>query len=360
MKSKKPKKYWNNLEVCRKDASRFNGRKEWAKNSNRAYQIARLNGWLEICCAHMKEKIKPASYYTKQKCYELALLCRSKSEFARRFPAAYAKSLKNNWIKQFSKHMKELKKPAGYFTKKRCHLKALKCKTKIEFRKRYPKEHHAAQKYGWMEEISSHMERLGHKYKRALYAFEFEDKSVYVGLTYDYEERYNNHKKYSKWYKNKKKNKIAYEFIKFNRFYSSEIVGQKEKELEQKYKKDGWSILNIAKTGSLGNSIQKLTKEEWRSDAKKYGHRFEWQKKSPRAYKAALENNDLSESCKHMGVSIAGLKKKVICIETKEIFSSLTEAADKFGVHVSCIVRICKGENKTVKGNKFKYLKSEF
>jgi hypothetical protein len=45
-------------------------------------------------------------------------------------------------------------------TKESCHKKALKCKTKKEFKKKYQKEYYAAYEYGWVGEICSHMKNL--------------------------------------------------------------------------------------------------------------------------------------------------------------------------------------------------------
>lgn len=42
------------LENCKKDAKLFNGRYEWQLSSSSAYYAARKNGWLDICCKHMK------------------------------------------------------------------------------------------------------------------------------------------------------------------------------------------------------------------------------------------------------------------------------------------------------------------
>lgn len=51
-------------------------------------------------------------------------------------------------------------------------------------------------------------------------------------------------------------------------------------------------------------------------------------------------------------------RRKIICLETKEIFDSGTEASKKLGVDYSTLMRVCKGNkrNKSVKGLHFVFL----
>ena len=48
---------WN-LETCKQDANRFKYRSDWSRQSSSAYHAAHRNGWLELCCEHMKAKKK--------------------------------------------------------------------------------------------------------------------------------------------------------------------------------------------------------------------------------------------------------------------------------------------------------------
>lgn len=48
----------------------------------------------------------------------------------------------------------------------------------------------------------------------------------------------------------------------------------------------------------------------------------------------------------------------IICIETKECFSSCKEAAKHYGVSCSSITMCCQGQRKTIKGHRFKYLET--
>lgn len=53
----------------------------------------------------------------------------------------------------------------------------------------------------------------------------------------------------------------------------------------------------------------------------------------------------------------AGHKKKIVCIETGEIFESVKDAGEKMNVSASSISHHLKGRQKTAKGFHFEYLK---
>ena len=48
--------------------------------------------------------------------------------------------------------------------------------------------------------------------------------------------------------------------------------------------------------------------------------------------------------------------KPVICIDTGEVYVSLTDAAERIGVTIDSISNVCRGKQKTVKGKRFCYL----
>ena len=84
-----------------------------------------------------------------------------------------------------------MRKPNGYWTKERCYDIALKYDTRKEFSKHVA--HKIAQKHNWLDEICYHMKIIGNIKKRCIYAIEFSDNNVYVGLSYNYEKRFLEH-----------------------------------------------------------------------------------------------------------------------------------------------------------------------
>ena len=79
------------------------------------------------------------------------------------------------------------------------------------------------------------------------------------------------------------------------------------------------------------------------------------------------EGKKMISSCKEMGLKNKGKRmgkdsphaKKVICIETNEIFCTLTEAHQKTGALISKISECCRGKRNTAGGFHWEYFKDE-
>lgn len=115
-------------------------------------------------------------YWTKEKCQEVALLCKTRTEFFKKYTDAYYVSRKSKWLDEVCSHMKRKKnKPAGYWTKIRCHKAALKCESRTEFKEKYPGAYGASKaKFGWLDELCSHMKKkpqLGNKTKKKWFGY---------------------------------------------------------------------------------------------------------------------------------------------------------------------------------------------
>jgi len=53
MKTRKPYRYWQNIENCRLEAKKFQTISDFARNSSGAYDSAHRNKWLNDVCKHM-------------------------------------------------------------------------------------------------------------------------------------------------------------------------------------------------------------------------------------------------------------------------------------------------------------------
>jgi isopentenyldiphosphate isomerase len=295
----KPVGYWTK-EKCKEEALKYNSRSDFQKNSGSVYVVSRKNGWLDEICSHMVELKKPDGHWTKERCQEEALKYNSRREFSKN-SHAYEVSRKNGWIDEICSHMVELKKPSGHWTKERCQEEALKYNSRSEFEINSGSAYSASLKNGWLDEICSHMLPQGSLKKRYIYSYEFSDKSVYVGLTWNTEERKRGHENIrstvNKYVKNNPN--ISYEF-KIWGYYDMLEVGKMEEEKEKEYIDSGWTILNIAKTGGLGGMTLKWTKEKCQEEALKYNSRNEFQRNSGGAYNVSRKNGWLDEMCSHM------------------------------------------------------------
>ncbi|HSG30473.1 MAG TPA: hypothetical protein VLB82_02900, partial [Thermodesulfobacteriota bacterium] len=133
----KPSIFWTK-DKCRKTAILCKLRSEFNKKYPGAYNASRKNKWLDEVCSHMNtKKRKQLGYWTKEKCKKAALECKHKGEFNNTYPRAYTISRKNKWLDELCIHMNRPKSKI-IWTKERCYKLALLCKTRTEFQKEYP------------------------------------------------------------------------------------------------------------------------------------------------------------------------------------------------------------------------------
>ncbi len=122
--------------TCREEAKKYRTRAEFAKKSPGAYEVARSNQWLDSY-PWFEEKRKITGYWEDYKnCYDAALQCQTKSEFANKFSAAYLSARKKGWIKDYGWFLTEQEARSKARTKWRiedCIEEAKKYKSKKEF-----------------------------------------------------------------------------------------------------------------------------------------------------------------------------------------------------------------------------------
>ena len=254
-----PRGYWNNFDNCKNEAQKYKSNSEFRQNNGSAYEASRKNGWLQqITNYDNKKEIKPKNYWCYKTCFDEAQNFSSRNEFKIKSPAAYEKARKGSFL----------------------------------------------------DSICQHMKPCGNYFNKFVYIFEFSDNHVYVGLTYDTKVRYNTHTNYHKTtspvYKHIEKTNANFEFKILN---ETPIPNEEAQILEhntiQEYLKNGWNILNKAKTGlgssSLGNGHIKWTKERCLEYAATCSSKSEFQRKYPAARKAASQiDGFFEEITRHM------------------------------------------------------------
>jgi len=265
---------WQNKENVKKEALKYKTRTDFQDGSNSAWRAAKANGWEDIF-AHMKLKVKPSGYWNSYKnCNIASLDCSSKMELRKRYRTAYETIKTNKWDELFS-HMTDPRigrqahniskeaKEKGWCLDTISPI-AKKYNTRSQFEKERPSVYKEASRLGIMDQICSHMEVQGNHFKRAIYAIEFADGSVYVGLTYNFKERFNQHKRKSsnRLVREKIRSGIEYKFVMFKKFLSPDLALLEEKKIAQKYITKGFNLLNAAKLGggaSLGGGGKNLS-----------------------------------------------------------------------------------------------------
>jgi predicted GIY-YIG superfamily endonuclease len=290
----KPKGYWTK-DKCQEEALKYKTRIDFKKKSPAYSQVVK-NKWLYELCSHMTYLQKPKDYWTKEKCQEEALKYDTKNEFKNN-SMLYYYSIKNNWLNDICKHMKEIRKPNGYWCYDKCKEESIKYETRSDFQKYSSSAYKKSQQNGWLEEICLHMFKPKNLSYRCIYACEFEDNCVYVGLTNNIKTRKNKHLTYKNGpvYKHIKETNTLPNFIKLTEYLCVEEAILNEGKYVDKYKNDGWKILNSAKTGSVGSNIIYWTKEKCYEESLKYNKITEFMKKSAGAYGAAYRNGWIYE-----------------------------------------------------------------
>ena len=120
-------------EKCQEEALKHTCIKDYSSNSL-SYRSAIRNKWLDEICSHMSRTKNKSGYWTKEKCEESILRCKTMSEFRESYKGAYSTCLKNNWD-VFSHLSKSDTKPFGYWTKERCQEEALKYTRRSDLQK---------------------------------------------------------------------------------------------------------------------------------------------------------------------------------------------------------------------------------
>lgn len=312
----------------------------------------------------MRKSIYKDNY---ENCYNAALKCSSRYEFSKKYDRAYKEALKvrengKKWIDDYY-WFKPVKEDWTYET---CYEEAKKYKTRSEFARGKLLAYKAALKNGWINDyywFERDLDIYENK-KDNVYAYFFtEFNSVYVGRSIapnnrDKEHRNANRKKKSSVYKFAEKHNIPIPqmaILKTNITPDEGLVW--EDYFVKEYKKDGWNILNKAKTGkgsgSLGGAAKKRNKKEVIEKSKKYKSLADFRKYDHSSYLAAYRNGWLNELD---WLSKTYKSKPLVEISNGkaiQLFSSGIEAANKTGLSNTSISDCLKGKQKQTRGKQF-------
>ena len=243
--------------------------------------------------------------WTHESVKEIALQFNSRYEFAKNSYAAYGWARRHKILDSVCLHMLPLR---SIITKERCINAAKSCSSRTEFWKKFSSLAKFASEQGLLDEICASMALRGNKYKRLIYAYEFSDNTVYVGLTHNSAERHLSHMniKNSPVYRHSKKTNSVplHKFLTNYLPVDDAII--KEAEFVEEYRNKGWQILNKSKTGALGSPDRKWTIDKIKEVALKCNTRSEFFSKYVSAYNRARLEGVLDEVCAHMSPSRTG------------------------------------------------------
>ena len=157
-KIKMPNRYWN-LDRCKESALKFTTRGRWRSGEGSGYVTAKTNGWLDECCGHMEELMKPHRYWHNiDRCKESALKYTTRDEWGKSKGGAYDSAKDNGWVDECCGHMMgKTQMPRGHWNLDRCKESALKYTTRTEWMKGDASAYQGAKRNGWRDECCGHM-----------------------------------------------------------------------------------------------------------------------------------------------------------------------------------------------------------
>lgn len=281
-------------------ASKYDDLREFRTKEPHIYKKICTHGLREKLCVHMKSYIK---YYTNDELVETAKKYNYREEFIKNDLKAYNTARRRGLLDKICSHMEWKRMPHGYWTKERCHEEAQKYKTRKEFSRANKAAVAAASRQGWLDEICSHMKPVGNWFKRKIYVFTFTDGYAYVGLAQDPANRYKQHTirdKRSPVLKHIEKTGASFEYTVLTDWVHKDIARKIEDDLIEKYKAEGWKMLNTQKGGNLGALSKFYTKDRLQAEADKYDYVDDFRESSPRFYYYITSHHVFEEFCSKM------------------------------------------------------------
>lgn len=245
---------------------------------------------------------KPWGYWNvRENCFNAALECETKMEFIEKYSSAYYKALEKGWITDYT-WFKLDRKPKGFWkVKENCFEAAKECTCRSEFIDKYYQAYANSIENGWITDYTWFITPDIKKHEAndfEIYVFDFTDlNAVYVGISCIpiYREHQHNNDETSSVFKFAKEHGVKIPKLKsVMRELSGEEAQWAEGWYVDAYRDMGKTIINKAKTGigssSLGLANYKWTKENCLDAAISCTTKKEFYTKYPGAAKSSQKN----------------------------------------------------------------------
>ena len=288
--------YWD-YDKCFNEAIKYSSRREFKEENDSAYRNAIKNGWID----EYTWFTKPNKKWTYQTCLEESKKYFTRGEFALGCSGAYHVARENNWLDEYVwlKDGKQFRlEKWGKWTKEACFEEAKKYKTRTEFAIQNGSAYKNACRFGWIDDYTWLKDERLDLIKGGIdlvYSYEFvQENAVYVGRTLikRRKERDRDHlfniDSVSSFAK--EKGLAVPEMKVLECGLTLEEGVNKEAWWIEKYREEGWIVLNKAKAGSIGmigKGKTRYTKEICSELSKDCVDRAEFKAKYPQAYKVA-------------------------------------------------------------------------
>jgi hypothetical protein len=301
-------------EMLTKLAKQYDTLKDFREKNGSAYKIASNRGILDNITKH----IPRPKVWTYDEAKQEAEKYDSFSDFQKNSPA-FSQSYKNGWTNEFKEFLKLKKGEWEKYTKDMVISDVAKSHNRVEFREKFPISYRAARNRGWYDEVTAVLDKVVDDRTRLIYAYEFTDNSVYVGLTVNEKRRKSGHLNVEEIESPVAKHMVDTGLTPIYKIIAKDLTPKEAQEsegcTEEIYRQNGWKILNRYKTGSLGACRRFWTKELAHDSAKRFKTPIEFKKGDIKAYQAAQKYGWMKDITQHME---SGVKRVWTYEKTKE------------------------------------------
>lgn len=229
-------------------------------------------------------------FWTIERCHERAKLYENRTAFRKNDFAAYQAAKDKSFLAEICGHMRYIRVPKRKLDFSSCKELAAQFKTRTEFARGDRRAYSVAWENGWLDDICSHMSRVGDINSRQIYEIaNHSDKIVYIGLSHNPNKRFKNHLRESNYIFNEIGK--TYEFNVISDLLPNEEAAKREGLFVTHYILRGYKILNRKSTGSLGAPRQVIwTYEKCQETAKSFNHIIDFKNAFPGAYNVCRKN----------------------------------------------------------------------
>ena len=141
--------YWTH-ERCFEEAKKYNSLKDFYKQCEPAYRVAKKQGWISEYTWFVSPKVERK--WTYDTCYKAAKECSSKIEFETKYSAAMNLARKNDWLKEYT-WFKRPKATNIKWTYETCKAESAKYAQRGDFAKYSKTAYLKSWKNGWLDEF---------------------------------------------------------------------------------------------------------------------------------------------------------------------------------------------------------------
>ena len=278
-------------------AVKYHCSSEFEKGDSSAYRAALERGILKDITGHFHPK---HVHWDEKRLWDIVDSCANLADLGMHYPGAVLFAKRNGLYNLVVEKMG--RKPVVY-TKDIAIEIVSHYSTMVDFRKNEKNCYQFLQKNGLINEVCGHLERTGDFYRRAIYVFEFDTHAAYIGLSKNPRERLRDHlwDKNSAVYQYLQEHHCQYNFKCLTDYIDGNEAALKENEYIEKYRSEGWTVLNREKGGSLGWSAKRKYSLEYLIEhGRRYKNRKEFKKHEMSLYNYASKYHCLDVVCAHM------------------------------------------------------------